>query len=168
MRHQDWLVKVNFNNGAGNGSVVWRMGVGGDFTINSTDPYPWFSHQHDMGYEITTGSPRLMTVFDNTNTRRAIMPGSNSRGQSFMVDEVNKVVTPVVNADLGVFAFAVSSAQLLGNGNYAFDAGIFPFVPPLFSQTIEIVNGTTPVYKIQGPPSYRSWLMPSLYSPPGT
>jgi hypothetical protein len=168
MRHQDWLVKVNFSNGAGNGNVVWRMGVGGDFAINSADPYPWFSHQHDMGYETLSGNPRLMTVFDNTNTRRAAIPGSNSRGQSFMVDEVNKVVTPVVNADLGVFAFAVSSAQLLGNGNYAFDAGIFPFVPPLFSQTIEVANGTTQVYKIQGPPSYRSWLMPSLYLPPGT
>jgi hypothetical protein len=167
MRHQDWLVKFNFNNGQGDGRVLWRMGVGGDFTINSTDPYPWFSHQHDMGFE-NSGGTRLLTVFDNSNTRRTVIPGANSRGQSYLVDEVNKVVTPVVNVDLGVHAFAVSSAQLLGNGNYAFDAGIFPLAPPFFSQTIEVANGTTQVYKIQAPPSYRSWLMPSLYNPPGT
>ena len=27
------------------------MGLDGDFTINSTDPWPWFSRQHDVGIE---------------------------------------------------------------------------------------------------------------------
>jgi arylsulfate sulfotransferase len=164
-RHQDWVFKIDYSNGAGTKDILWRMGVGGDFTINSSDPYPWFSHQHDAAFE--NGGTTLMTVYDNGNTRVALFPGSNSRGQAFTVDQVNKTVTPVVNVDLGVYSFALGSAQLLSNGNYMFESGIFPFGGfPTFSQTIEISGGTTQVFNVQAPPSYRSWLMPSLYSPP--
>src|SRR5262245_56219332 len=47
MRHQDWVIKIDYRNGAGDGHVVWRLGQAGDFTVNSTDPNPWFSHQHN-------------------------------------------------------------------------------------------------------------------------
>ena len=32
-RSQDWVLKINYANGKGDGSVIWRMGAGGDFTI---------------------------------------------------------------------------------------------------------------------------------------
>ena len=32
-RSQDWVLKINYANGTGDGSVIWRMGAGGDFTI---------------------------------------------------------------------------------------------------------------------------------------
>jgi cation transport ATPase len=38
----------DYRNGAGDGHVVWRLGQGGDFALNSTDPTAWFSHQHNM------------------------------------------------------------------------------------------------------------------------
>ena len=39
IRHQNWLVKVDYNNGAGAGDVVWRLGYQGDFTLSGgTDP----------------------------------------------------------------------------------------------------------------------------------
>ena len=47
MRHQDWVIKINYAIGAGSGNVIWRLGKDDDFTITSSDPYPWFSHQHD-------------------------------------------------------------------------------------------------------------------------
>ena len=31
MRNQDWLIKINYNSGAGDGHIIWRMGVNGDF-----------------------------------------------------------------------------------------------------------------------------------------
>src|SRR5262249_24232204 len=31
VRHQDWVVKIDYRNGAGDGHVVWRLGEGGDF-----------------------------------------------------------------------------------------------------------------------------------------
>ena len=41
-RHQDWLIKIDYANGVGSGDVIWRLGKEGDFTYDSTDPYPWF------------------------------------------------------------------------------------------------------------------------------
>ena len=32
-RSQDWVLKINYANGKGDGSVIWQMGAGGDFTI---------------------------------------------------------------------------------------------------------------------------------------
>ena len=50
MRHQDWVIKIDYGNGTGTSNILWTLGKGGDFAINSTDPYPWFSHQHDPGF----------------------------------------------------------------------------------------------------------------------
>jgi hypothetical protein len=40
IRHQDWVIKIDYRNGAGDGPVVWRLGADGDFAVNSTDPNP--------------------------------------------------------------------------------------------------------------------------------
>jgi hypothetical protein len=135
--------------------------------MSSSDPYPWFSHQHDAGFEI--GGNQILTLFDNGNTRRTVFPSATSRGQTLLIDELHKTASLLVNVDLGVFAFALGSAQRLPNGNYMYQPGIFPFgAPPTFSQTIEIFGGTTQVLNMQGPTSYRSWMLSSLYAPPLT
>ena len=59
LRAQDWVIKIDYDNGTGDGHVVWRLGQGGDFTINSSDPSPWFSHQHDVRYINDTTIVRL-------------------------------------------------------------------------------------------------------------
>jgi hypothetical protein len=61
MRHQDWIDKIDYGNGSGSGNVVWRLGKDGDFAINSSDPYPWFSHQHDPGF-VQDGTTTLDTA----------------------------------------------------------------------------------------------------------
>jgi hypothetical protein len=165
-RHQDWVVKIDYKKGLGTGKVLWRLGLGGDFTMNSTDPYPWFSHQHDASYEaFGTG---LISVFDNGNTRVEGSPGvtQNSRGQLLRIDETNMQVSLLMNADLGVYAFALGSAQLLPNGNAHFLAGAV--APGGNAYSIEVRLDGTIDYEIQsGPPLvYRSWRMRSLYAPP--
>ena len=40
MRPQDWVIKIDYANGTGDGHVIWRLGKGGDFKVNSTDPLP--------------------------------------------------------------------------------------------------------------------------------
>ena len=41
LRSQDWVIKIDYDNGTGDGHVVWRLGQGGDFTINrSLGPIP--------------------------------------------------------------------------------------------------------------------------------
>jgi arylsulfate sulfotransferase len=167
MRHQDWVIKVDYQDGAGTGNVLWRLGPDGDFSIVSGDPYPWFTHQHDAGFE----SDGTFTVFDDGNTRVADNPGvtENSRGQVYQIDEVNKVATLLVNSDLGVYSAALGSAQLLGNGNYHFLAGFNQPGPTQFSQSVEVLpDGTTNLRLQAAPLAYRSFRMPSLYAPPGT
>ena len=167
VRHQDWVIKVDYRDGAGDGHVLWRLGANGDFALASSDPYPWFTHQHDAGFEANG----TFTVFDNGNTRVAANPGvvENSRGQAYQIDEANRVATLVVNSDLGVYSNALGSAQRLGNGNYHFLAGFITPGPTQNSQSVEVLPDGTNNMRYQSPQlAYRSFRMPSLYSPPGT
>jgi hypothetical protein len=167
LRHQDWVIKVDYQDGAGDGHILWRLGAGGDFALASSDPYPWFTHQHDPGFEANG----MFTTFDNGNTRVADNPGvtENSRGQAYQIDEVNRVASLVVNTDLGVYSNALGSAQRLGNGNYHFLAGFINPGPSQYSQSIEVLPDGTTNLRLQSPQlAYRSFRIPSLYAPPGT
>ena len=82
LRSQDWVIKINYANGTGDGHVIWRLGRGGNFRINSTRPSPWFSHQHDVRYINDT----TLVLFDNGNTRRAKNPRAHSRGQELVLE----------------------------------------------------------------------------------
>jgi len=186
-RHQDWIMKIDYNNGAGTGNLLWRMGPCGDFTFNNinNDPWPWNSHQHEVAMENNGAGP--MTVFDNGNTRispatghgssTGCMPGTgsgDSRGMGWTYDEKALTVTPVLSDDLGVFSTAMGSAQLLSDGNYFFFAAIVLInIGTVDSYSIEILptSGKTTgkqVLNVQDLEGYRGWVMPNLYSPPLT
>jgi hypothetical protein len=159
LRHQDWVIKVDFRHGSGSGSILWRLGEDGDFTIDSTDPHPWFSHQHDAEME----PDGTMSLFDNNNLGRAQDPNAHSRGQVFRLDEQNRVAELVLNADLGVYAFALGSAQKLEDGNYFFDAG---FRENGTGISIEVTPEGHPTFAIEGTaPEYRTFRMKDLYNP---
>jgi hypothetical protein len=161
MRHQDWVVKINYANGTGNGDVIWRLGRFGDFTFQSSDPFPWFSHQHDA--EFDSGDPQLMSIYDNGNTRRTLIPTANSRGQLLRINEANRTVTLPINADLGHYALAVGSAQRLLNGNYHFHSG---FIDVAYSQAVETAPNGASVFRLQHQSTiYRSFRMKDLYTP---
>jgi arylsulfate sulfotransferase len=162
-RNQDWVIKISYQNAAGDGHIVWRMGIDGDFQINSDDPFPWFSHQHDPNFQ--AANPQRLMVFDNGNTRVASMKG-NSRGLVLMVDEQNRVVTPVLSADLGVYSAAVGSAQRLRDGDYQFDAGLVQENNTLDAYSIETNARGEIQYKVnQNTSLYRIFRMTDLYTP---
>jgi arylsulfate sulfotransferase len=162
-RHQDWLIKINYNNGSGDGSIIWRLGKDGDFEYDSTDPYPWFSHQHDGNFP--TSDSTLLTVFDNGNLRFAANTNAHSRGQVIKLDEANRRATLVVNADLGDYSAALGSAQLLPNGNCHFNLGLLPGANGTTSRSVEVNWAGTIVYEIQpATPVYRSFRVPTLYA----
>ena len=119
-RHQDRLYKIAYANGTGDGHVIWILGKDGDFHWQSSDPYPWFSHQHDAQFE----SAGVISLYDNGNTRIEAAGQGHSRGQALQIDEVNRLVTLSLNADLENYSPALGSAQLLSNGNYEFGSGI--------------------------------------------
>src|SRR5262249_36264833 len=145
IRHQDWVVKIDYRNGAGDGHVIWRLGQDGDFTVNSTDPNPWFSHQHNAHYL----DDSTLILFDNGNTRRAGDPNAHSRGRVWTRDENAWAAPPALNADLGVSSGALGAAQRLSNGNYSFTAGQRGPATSRFGQTIEVLPDGTVVYVLE-------------------
>jgi hypothetical protein len=161
VRHQDWVVKVDYGNGAGDGHVLWRFGQGGDFDLNSDDPKAWFSHQHNAHFI----DDNTLVLLDNGNTRRASDPAANSRGQVWTLDEEGMTATPVLNADLGKYAGAVGAAQRLSNGNYAFTLGINGPEPPRPpAHLFEVTADGTKVYDLEvNKTEYRSYRMRTLY-----
>ena len=46
MRHQSWILKIDYANGAGSGNLLWKLGEDGDFTILGVIPSQWFYGQH--------------------------------------------------------------------------------------------------------------------------
>ena len=62
LRTQDWVIKIDYNNGKGNGHIVWKLGAGGNFTPIANTPQPWFSHQHDGATSTTTPCSSSMTA----------------------------------------------------------------------------------------------------------
>jgi hypothetical protein len=143
--------------------VIWRLGKDGDFQFNSSDPWPWFSHQHDANFEFS--DPSALLVFDDGNTRVTSI-GGNSRGQVLRLDEQSRTASFILNADLGVLSIAVGSAQGLRDQNYHFDAGFVADASGRAAYSIE-VNGTGDVvYKARANTIlYRSFRMTSMYAP---
>ena len=130
LRYQDWVVKINYADGTGDGHIIWRWGRG-QFPDQFHGPAPWFSHQHDVVYI----NNNTLVLFDNGNARRGTDPPADSRGQELVLDEQAHVATLVVNADLGNYAPYTGSAEALPSGNLVFDS-------PIAAQTIEVLpNG---------------------------
>jgi hypothetical protein len=161
MRNQDWVIKIDYAYGTGDGHIVWRLGKDGDFSINSSDSYPWFSHQHDVRYIDNT----TLVVFDDGNTRIDQQePDGHSRGQVLSLNEQTRTATLLVNADLGNYSFALGSAQKLPNGNYVFTSGFLGTMPNVYGQSIEVRPDGTIAYVLQiSKYEYRSYRMSNLY-----
>ena len=85
MRHQNWIIKINFLGGKGSGAptgsgdIMWHLGYQGDFQLidslpsdsgGGTNPANWFYAQHGMNYftQNTTGVFRI-GMMDNGNDR---------------------------------------------------------------------------------------------------
>lgn len=163
LRNQDWALKIDHNNGQGTGDILWRLGLDGDFTMNSSDPYPWFSGQHDVEFQY--GGEQILSLFDNGNTRVLANPGEDSRGQVLNVDQTNMQVSLNLNATLDGYSPVLGSAQLLPNGDYTFQPGFLNPGAHGYERSIEVTPSASVSYELQGgDPSYRSWRMPSLYT----
>ncbi len=166
VRHQDWVVKVDYADGAGTGALEWRLGDEGDFTLTTGNRDDWPSHTHDVSYV----ADDQILLYDNSNLRcEANTPpvDCKSRGQVWQIDETTMEATPVVNIDLQDYARAVGSAQLLVNGNYYFNSGLHGFSPQNTSYFQEFTPGGTEVTRLEiNMWTYRSHRLISLYALP--
>jgi len=175
MRNQDWVVKLDYNNGVqtgalGTGNILWILGLDGSFTLGNGngEPYPWFSAQHDAGFATPTGAnpEQIFTVFDNGVSRHQEY-GGNSRGQVWHINQTSMVATLTTNANLGAYSFSLGSAEMLTNGNFMFMAGNIQAADGLIeTQNSEVLPAGTEVYQFQalGPVSYRGARLTDFYN----
>lgn len=180
VRHQDWVIKIAYQDGVGDGHVVWTMGQdsdlgpGSSFTMLNSHGllWPWFSHTHDVEFADAgsgPGSTRIMTMFDNGNTRHLAI-GGDSRGMALVVDETDLTVDVYDASDMGYFSGALGSAQMLPNGNMWYSAGHIKmprFASGWATRMIEVTPQASGVGKLQfselyNNKTYRTFRVPAL------
>ncbi|MDE3201121.1 MAG: aryl-sulfate sulfotransferase [Acidobacteriota bacterium] len=177
MRHQNWIIKIDYQDGQGSGKILWRLGEGGDFKLqNGVDPTDWFYSQHGPAFFTpnTTGSFRL-GVMDNGDDRPTPdggtcgttgEPACYSTASVFQIDESAMTATLVThyNPSPALYSYFGGDVQSLANGNLEADFCALSGG----SQVQELnLNSATPqlVWEAQTNAAlqYRAKRMPSLY-----
>ena len=156
MRHQNWIVKVDYADGVGTGNILWRLGYQGDFALEGgTDPTDWFSGQHWPNFTTanTTGTFGL-AVMDNgdfrtypsTSTCATTSPEPASCFYTtvpiLQLDESAKTAKLVFHQILPVSLYNSfgGNAEELANGNIEYDlCGVGSS-----SQVFEVTDQSTP------------------------
>ena len=177
MRHQNWVVKVNYNNGAGSGNILWRLGQGGDFTlVGGTDPTDWEYAQHAPSFTSkNTSGVFSLTMMDNGDDR--IFPAGvtcNTPGAPaclyttvpvWQLDETAKTATYTFHdiVDPSQYSNFGGNAEQLDNGNIEFDLCGVGSGSIVYEVTQEATPKTVWSMTVTGTNLYRAYRAPSLY-----
>lgn len=186
IRHQNWIIKIDFQDGTGTGNILWHLGEGGDFRlIGGTDPTDWFYAQHGPNFfsTNTTGVFRL-GVMDNGDDRQfpagvtcdSSNGGTGSGGSApaclystvpeLQVDETAMTATLLFHyfAPASLYNYFGGNADLLPNGDIDADfcaakAGSTVLeLDPTQNPAQTVWQAFTPGYQ-----QYRAHRLPSLY-----
>jgi arylsulfate sulfotransferase len=173
MRNQNWILKLDYQNGQGAGDILWRLGEDGDFTLVGGDPSQWFYAQHYPNPFSTNGSQTTMAIWDNGNLRPTaggyLCNGTTiacfSRATIFQIDESTMVANLVWQDTPGLYSGWGGSIGVLGKGNVEFDlCAAFAFPA---ARITEVTQGSNPqvVWQLDlsGEYAYRGYRIPSLY-----
>jgi arylsulfate sulfotransferase len=176
LRHQSWILKIDYANGGGSGDILWRLGQGGDFMLSSGDSSQWFYAQHFPTVSSVNGSKFTLAVYDNGDFRVAsdqslcqVAPPSTcySRATIFEVDEATRAANLTWQYLPGFFSFWGGSINVLSNGDVEFDSSApFGFGGATAARITELTqDGTHIVWQmdITGKSAYRGYRIPSLY-----
>jgi hypothetical protein len=177
MRNQDWVVKINYRDGAGDGSILWRLGPGGDFVIpgGSSADFNYAQHYPVLTSARSSGVFPLL-LFDNGNNRIMDSKGTvcgtpgaapcYSRPVLFQLDETSKTAQILWQNKLPIFSICCGSINTLENGDAEFDIAFTPLLPS-GSQIREVTQELIPrlVWQMDviGQLAYRAFRIPSLY-----
>jgi len=130
MRHQNWIIKIDYADGQGSGRILWRLGSGGDFKlVGGEDPTDWFYAQHGPNFfsQNTSGVFRL-GVMDNGDDRGSsdgVLCGTNgapacySSAPIYQIDETGMTATLLSRYTLppSLYSFFGGNIQQLPNGD---------------------------------------------------
>ena len=187
MRHQSWVLKIDYNNGAGAGNIIWELGYQGSpgfaLTVDgasSDDPSEWFSFQHFPSIISQSGPETTLAIWDNGDNRPldtngtlcgvGNAPACYSRATVVQVDESAMVANLLWADPVQYYGLWGGSINQLANGNIEFDLNDpeFPPSPTVGAQVEEVTQTSTPqvVWQMDvSTPSnaYRAYRVPSLY-----
>jgi hypothetical protein len=170
MRHQSWILKIDYADGAGAGDILWRLGYQGDFALAGGDVSNWFFAQHYPNLETTDGSQMTLTIVDNGDLR--VDAGGNecsttcyTRATIFEVDEATGTASLLWQDLPGFYSSWGGSIGTLPNGDVEFDLTTVASTPA--SQVMEVTQTDSPqtVWQLNltGANAYRGFRIPSLY-----
>lgn len=178
IRHQNWIIKIDYRDGQGAGDVLWRLGQGGDFTLQGgTDPTDWFYAQHGPSFTSSnTAGDFSLVLFDNGDDR-LFPPGvsCNSPGAPpclystvpiLDINESTKVASLTYHYIPPQYSYFGGNAEPLANGDIEFDecALVTPTATAVVSEvTREPTPQTVWQMTISGNFAYRAFRIPSLY-----
>jgi hypothetical protein len=187
-RHQNWVMKIDYEGGNGDGTILWRLGYQGDFTLvgSQTADTDWFFAQHFPNILFTAGDQiTSLSVMDNGNDRCYAMPGGCAatnpappppftRAAIFKIDETAMTAQVAWQYPLNEYSYWGGNVMELINGDIEICASepvpIGAPQPPsdVPSQVVELTNGPSSsviVWQMTVSPggTYRSYRIPSLY-----
>lgn len=178
IRHQFWVIKIDYANGHGSGDVLWRLGYQGDFTLlNSASPADWFYAQH-FPIIVSPNSSGVfqLAIFDNGDNRvldsNGTICGSNgapacySRAVIFEVNEMDKTARVLWSYPIS-YSFWGGTIQQLPNGNVFVDMTTPLDLSNESARIVEVTQEETPrivwSLEVEDQNSYRTIHLPSLY-----
>jgi len=178
MRNQDWLIKINYRDGRGDGSILWRLGPSGDFTLpTSQAPIEFNYGQHNPHLlEPDTAGIYPIIFFNNGNNR--LVDGNDDVCGSGAVNcyssvpimelnEYTKTAQILWENKLSAYSTCCGDALRLPNGDVEYDVA-FDVHTPGVSYIQEVTQELNPQLlwqmNIAGQLAYRGFRIGSLYS----
>ena len=184
MRHQNWLVKIDYANGNGSGDIVWHLGFQGDFTLlnadgSTADSTNWFFAQHGPSFTTpnTTGKYGL-TVFDDGDDRAVVVKVGGTCGGTAQptcytavpvlnIDETAMTATLAFDPVAPAYSFFGGNAEVNSNGNLEYGLCATTALPKNNGAVLEVTQASPSqtVWELQiaGQFVYRGMRIPSMY-----
>jgi arylsulfate sulfotransferase len=185
IRHQNWVIKIDYNNGAGAGDILWHLGYQGDFTLLNADgtadtnPFDWFYAQHGPSFTTTNTSGMFsMVLFDNGDDRGVSVVAGGTCGVTgqpacystvplLNLDETAKTATLAFHPTTQDYSFFGGNAEVLQDSNVEYDECASAPSPTNSAAIFEVTQTSPPQtvwqMNIAGQYAYRGLRLPSLY-----
>lgn len=175
MRHQSWIVKVDYENGKGSGDILWKLGEGGDFALtNGAEPVDWFYGQHQPSLMSSNTDGTFQIAMMDNGYNRILSDNSICSGNScystipvLSVNESAKTANFTFHDQLpsDMYSYWGGGTTKLANGDIEFD--LCSEGSGYGSLVEEVTQASSPQtvwsMSVLGENLYRSNRIPSLY-----
>jgi hypothetical protein len=179
MRNQNWIVKINYQDGAGDGKILWHFGPGGDFTLPAGQaPIEWNYGQHNPNVASPNSAGIFRLMFFNNGNNRLVDAANDicdtpgfalcySSVPTFELNEFTNTAQLVSEDNLApAYSICCGNASNLSNGDLEYDVA-FDVGTPNQSYIQEVTQAQTPQLvwqlNVTGQLMYRGFRIPSLY-----